>query len=365
MLVAALILVTSLRAGAQPAREQAARLGARAQEACVSGQHEEALRLYEEAFRLRPQPRRDYYVGIEHQHLDRPVEAVEALERYLEVAGGEPEFVADAVSRRNELRSRVGEIELLASERDAALFVDGQPRSAGSSGRIKVRAGLRRVVLRKPGFHPFEATAQVPAGGRTVVSAQLRPDTVEVRGEEPPPPRQEPPLEPAPRRATEMTLLAGAGLWRDIDESPGTVAFLAGASHHLVGEQLELRAAVRATLETVTKDRNLALGLVAAPVLRYVGAGDGLAVSLEVGIGTMVLWGLEPGSPLLEKGVEQVTGPISRVALRPALTLDFPLSPSLAVVGSLAAAWSPRPSKYFKDPSLTRFDVGVGLSFRF
>ena len=62
MFVAAIIALTSLSAGAQPAREQAARLGARAQEACVAGNHEEALRLYEEAFRLRPQARRDYYV---------------------------------------------------------------------------------------------------------------------------------------------------------------------------------------------------------------------------------------------------------------------------------------------------------------
>lgn len=363
MLVAALILLTSLRAGAQPAREQAARLGARAQEACLSGQHEEALRLYEEAFRLRPQPRRDYYAGIEQQHLDRPVEAVEALERYLEVAGGEPEFVADAVSRRNELRSRLGEIELVTSERDVAVLVDGQRRSPSSSGRIKVKVGLRRVVVKKPGFHPFEATAQVSPGGRTVVSAQMRSDDAEALREEPLPLRLESSVEP--RRNTELTLLAGAGLWRDVAESPGTVAFLAGASHHLVGDQLELRAAVRATVDTVTKNHNLALGLLAAPVLRYAGSDQGLAVSLEVGLGTMVLFGLERGSPLLEKNIEQVTGPISCLALRPALTLDVPLSPSLALVGSLAAAWSPAPSQHFVSRSLTRFDVGFGLSFRF
>ena len=365
-MVAPLIALTSLLASGPSAREQAARLGARAQEACVAGNHDEALRLYEEAFRLRPQARRDYYVGIEQQHLDHPIEAVEALERYLEVAGSEPEFVADAVSRRNELRARLGEIELQASERDASVFVDGQPRATGSGGRIKVKAGLRRVVLRKPGFHPFEATAQVAAGGRTVLSAKLQPEVVELRAQDRPlpllPRHDDSP--PAPDY-TDVTLLAGAGLWRELDKSPGTVALAVGASHPLAGDQLQLRGAVRATLATITQDHDLSLGFVAGPVLRYASAPESVAVSLEVGAGLLVLAGLEPRSPLLKPSVQEVTGAISRLVVRPALSVDLPVSPSLAIVGCAAMSWSPSPSDHFVTSSLTRWDVGLGVAFRF
>jgi hypothetical protein len=364
MLVAVLVTLTALRAGAQPTREQAARLGARAQEACVAGNHDEALRLYEEAFRLRPQPRRDYYLGIEQQHLDHPVEAVEALERYLEVAGGEPEFMADAASRRSELRARIGEIELVASEGDTAVFVDGQPRTTGPGGRIKVRAGLRRVVLRKAGFEPFEATAQVAAGGRTVLPAQLRPEPLELRESSSPPALRESETL-APHRHTDVTLLAGAALWRDVAQSPGSAAAMIGLSHPLAGEQLELRLSARASLATISKDHNLAFELMGGPVLRYADGPGAVAISVELGAGLMVLAGLEPRSPLLKPNVAAVTGAISRLALRPAVSVDVPLSAGLAVVGSAGMSWSPAPSDDFVSSSLVRFEVVAGVAFRF
>jgi hypothetical protein len=364
MIVTAAFVLISLEVHAQTPRDQAARLGAQAQEACLAGRHEEAVRLYEEAFRLRPHPRREYYLGIELQHLDRPVEASEAFERYLESSGTEPEYVADAVSRRNEVRSKVGEIELRPAPAGAALFLDGQSRRPGADGRLRARAGVRRLVLRKEGFVPFEADAQVWAGERTIVPTALRPQAA-------PRPVAEietvPAMTQPPTRPTEISLLAGAGVWSKLGEQSGTPAFVLGASHRLAGEPLELRAAARALLGTIAdrEGRVMALGLVAGPALRYAFAPEGVAVSVETGLGVSVLSGVTAKSRLLQKGAAEVTGALAALAVRPALTLEVPVGPGLALLFTGSALWTPAPSHFFVERSLTRFELGGGLSLGF
>jgi hypothetical protein len=372
MSLAAAIALGALEVLAQTPREQAARLGARAQEACVAGRHDEALRLYEEVFRLRPQARRDYFVGIEQQHLDRPVEAVQAFERYLEAPGGEPEYVADAVSRRNELRSRLGELELVSLADEAEVLVDGEPRTPGSGGRVPVRAGLRRVVVRQEGFLPLDTSVRVAAGARVAVPAALRPREAGTAAPPPPPAVIERPPEPAPvavpRRDLELNALLGGGVWMERDEAPETVALALGGSCRLAGERLQLRAGARATLGTLADKpghRALSLGLLAAPILRYEAAPDGLAIELEAGAGVGVLSGVEVGSLLLKNGASEVTGPLGSLALRPALTLEYPISPALAARVSGALLWTPTPSDFFVHRSLTRFDLAGGISVRF
>jgi hypothetical protein len=203
----------------------------------------------------------------------------------------------------------------------------------------------------------------VAAGGRTVLSAQLRPEPFEIRDSSSPPrPASEIPI---PRRYTDITLLAGAALWRDVAQSPGTAAAVIGLSHPVAGGRLELRAAARASLATISKDHNLAFELMAGPVLRYAEGPESVAVSVELSAGLMVLSGLKPRSPLLKSNVEAVTGAISRLALRPAVSIDVPVSAGLAVVGSAGMSWSPSPSDHFVSSSLVRFEAVAGLAFRF
>ena len=160
--------------GGEAGKGQAAKLVNRAQQACAGGAHAEALAALEVAVGLYPHARIRYRAGVEHQHLGHLIEAMEALESYLSEPEREPEYVADAVSRINQIRPSLGALDILAEpgrgrgdRRPAARPDADGPRAAGR----REPTGSR---LSKPGFAPFQTTVQVRAGQTTPLPVVLR-----------------------------------------------------------------------------------------------------------------------------------------------------------------------------------------------
>jgi hypothetical protein len=364
--LAALLLGASARAQ-PPARDEtrkpeAAALVARAQQACAAGNHVGALSALGDAAQIYPHPRIRYRTGIEQQHLGLMVEAMETLERYLADPERDPEYAADAAARVESMRPGVGEVTIVA-EAGLNVQVDGRPRGSTPLARVRLLAGPHIVSIARPGFVPFETTVQVVGGRNASVQARLQPQTA--GGSEPLWLGEQADLSRAP---AELGLLMSGGIWTSgpVDPLPTLGAVVAG-SYRLFGDRLSAHLGPRLTVNTM-RDLQvtvLALGLIAAPMVRLEVVPERFSASLEVGAGLMVLSGLRARSLLLNDDATEVTGALSTFTVRPALTFEYQISRDLALLTAMAAVWSPRPDPAFRQRSLVHFDLGLGLSWAF
>jgi hypothetical protein len=352
-------------ARAQDARDEskkqdAAVLVARAQQACASGSHADALGALTSAYDSYPHARIRYRLGIEHQHLGQVVEAIETLERYVAEPEREAEYAADAVSRINQLRPGVGELDILG-EPGTTVAVDGRTRGTTPLARLRLPAGTHIVSASRRGYVPFETTVQVIGGRTAAVHARLEPQSASAPlwlGETAPPSRS-----PA-----EIGLLMSGGIWMSGPGEPlSTLGAVIGGSYRLRGERLSLHVGPRLTVNTI-RDLEvtvLALGMLVAPMAKLELVPERFSASLELGGGLLVLSGLRARSVLLVPEAVEVTGVLGTFTLRPSLTFEYRVSRDLALLMAMAAAWSPRPDPAFRDQSLVHFDLALGLSWSF
>jgi Tetratricopeptide repeat len=83
-----------------------------------------------------------------------------------------------------------------------------------------------------------------------------------------------------------------------------------------------------------------------------------------LGLGVLAISGLKPTSSLLVPGsTSKVTGAVSMLELRPALTVEYAIVESLAVFVTPAIAYSPK-KLYFND-AISRTELLAGVVFRF
>lgn len=144
------------------------------------GRYEEALREFEEAYRLSSEGRRavlHYNIGLAHERLGHLTEAIEELRLYLEGApnADDAEIVTE---RMRTLQNRLDStgIVLTVSEEGAGVIVDGEPRGTTPLGEpVRVTPGAHEVRVEKEGFHALTIRVTVPAGERVTVQANLVP----------------------------------------------------------------------------------------------------------------------------------------------------------------------------------------------
>lgn len=353
------------QANPSPAQKaQAVQLVNRAQQACAGGEHDDALAALAAALQAYPHARIRYRAGVEHQHLGHLVEAIEAFEGYLSEPEREPEYVADAVSRINQIRPNVGSVEILA-ESGAVVAIDGRERGQTPLARVRVAAGAHRVSVTKPGFAPFRSLIQVVGGQTAGVTAILRPGDGTGSA----------PIAHGETRASqaaaapspiEIGLLVSGGVWTaGVGETATTVGVTIGGSYRLTGDQLSIHLGPRVTANTIDDlGRTVyATGFLLAPLVRLALVPQRFSASFELGGGLMVLWGLRPRSMLLIPQSSAVTGGLSTFALRPVLSFEYALARDVALLTGMSAVWAPKPDPAFRESYLMRFDFAVGLSW--
>lgn len=166
------LLVTSLigstsSVGAQGTGNEARDLFRRGQRSYQAGDYEAAIADWRAAFELDPRPLILFNLSQAHERLGQPVEAAQALERYLERSEPDDPHQSDARARLAALRERLGRtgIRIVGAPDGSTILVDD--REWGVTPRpdpIPVEPGAHRVILRQAGYEPFEANVIVPPG---------------------------------------------------------------------------------------------------------------------------------------------------------------------------------------------------------
>ena len=174
----ALLLSTSARAAAPDPRRAEAQerfdRGLRLLE--KAGDPPGALAEFRRAYDLVPETRTLFMIGVVYGIMNRPVDALAALDQVLREPGSlTAEQQALARTRRAEQAQRVGFLQV-ATNVPAIIEVDGlEVARTPAPGAIAVAAGTRSVVAISPGHLPARKEATVAGGTTVVLSFELAP----------------------------------------------------------------------------------------------------------------------------------------------------------------------------------------------
>jgi tetratricopeptide (TPR) repeat protein len=170
--VAAVILPTTRVAAQVTADAQA--LFDEGVAATQTGDFATALRAFQAAYDLDPQPDTLYNIGMCHKALGELPAAANAFREYVASAGNAmtPDERTEFDALLTELVPQIGRITFELSEADARVAVDGAAVDAGAlGGWLAVEPGPHTVTAEKDGFSPASTVLDVTAG--STVAAQL------------------------------------------------------------------------------------------------------------------------------------------------------------------------------------------------
>ena len=181
------------------ARAEAQRKASAGAKLLTQGKAKDGLTLLEDAYRLHPDPRYQYNIGLAHQALKQEAEALVAFQRFIAEAQTRsiPEHIADAVAQEQALRKKLGELQLTCTHEGAAVTIDGRPRGETPAvSTLFLAPGAHTVRVTKDGFHPAEEQVELAAGKKKPLVVSLRPAAAAAIV--PPPPEVLPPALSAP-----------------------------------------------------------------------------------------------------------------------------------------------------------------------
>jgi tetratricopeptide repeat protein len=134
-----------------------------------SGDTENALVNFKEAYRLYPSPKLLINIAAAYRKLGRPVEALEAYEKFVSEA---PQVSRDRVdsARRSakELEAEVGRIVVTAPA-GTEVALDGETKGKVPLGLLRAMAGTRKVTLTPPDGVPVVVVVDVVGGSTHTV----------------------------------------------------------------------------------------------------------------------------------------------------------------------------------------------------
>ena len=182
------------------------------------GDYAGALEKFEAAYAAYPSPKLWFNIGQVNRDLGRPVEALEAFEKFLALApDASPDTLEDARSSVVELQKKLGQVRIECETAGAELRVDG--KSIGRAPLAKplwLTPGRHQVTGAYPGTAPAMEDVEISAGSmRSAVirlvqipapaAAQTSPPAQPAAQEVPPAPPT-PVLTPTPTAASPASL---------------------------------------------------------------------------------------------------------------------------------------------------------------
>jgi hypothetical protein len=144
------------------------------------GDFRAALQRFEAAYALYPSPKLWLNIGQANRDLGRPVDALEAFERFIAAArDAPPATIAEARRSVIELRARLGRVSVASPIAGADVSIDGKRTGVAPLPQpIWVTPGRHRIGARQPGFVPVEQTVDVSPGSIRSVTLQFHPVTL-------------------------------------------------------------------------------------------------------------------------------------------------------------------------------------------
>jgi hypothetical protein len=217
-----LVLLSLLaQVGAPPAtpeaREQARPLLKEGARHYLEGEFQQALEKFTEAYKIFPSPKLLFNIGQANRELDRPVDAVEAFERFLaQSPEGVPELVTEAKRSLAELAPRIGRLRIECPLSGAEISIDGKPVGrAPLADSIPVMPGNHEVKVIHPNAAPDVKGVTVAPGAVETVAIRPKP-SVEIDVASPWPvsaPPVPPRLAEVAAKPAEPTPSAETGWW--------------------------------------------------------------------------------------------------------------------------------------------------------
>jgi hypothetical protein len=141
------------------------------------GDYAAALDKFTAAYKIFPSPKLWFNIGQANRDLGRPVEAVEAFDRFLRDAGdAPPETLAEARRSAAELKTKLGQINVRCPTDGAEITIDGKPVGSAPLGEMLwATPGRHQIAGQLDGFSPAIEDVVVELGQVTPVDIQPRP----------------------------------------------------------------------------------------------------------------------------------------------------------------------------------------------
>lgn len=399
MLLTCLLAPTATGHAQSPEDREAARKhSAEGAKLMQQGKLEQAVDAFQHAYERHQDPRYQYNIGVALKALGKDAAALAAFERFLADAQQvPPEFLADARKQKDALAQKVGTLEVVSTQDNARVTIDGRESGVTPlSGGFKLDPGSYLLRLEKPGFESYQENVRIGIGKITRVEVALQPiprapEAVVEAAPEPvaPTPRLEPASEvaqvqSAASRSTDSdeTLAFAAGSVA-LGVGAGVTTFLSGvpsgtgasATVSFIGDVRMWQQAQgpwqfslggEAALAFLSEgDRQMTLtSLLLNPTVHAL-VSPRFSLFARLGLGLLVLGGLETPSRLVSDEATGVTGALSAWEVRPSVGGSYALDRRLSLFLGLGLAFSPRPDPAFREASLTRFTSSAGMQFHF
>jgi len=159
----------------EPSRAEARERFSRGLHLFENGDNGGALAEFNRAYALTPNRLVLYNVGLVYAAMDRPVEAVDTLEKVLQDPGPlKPEHVARARSVRDEQAQRIGAVDIKTNV-SATIEIDGlQAGQTPLASPLRVATGSHVIAAVTPGYLPIRRELMVAGGVRVEVAMDLQ-----------------------------------------------------------------------------------------------------------------------------------------------------------------------------------------------
>jgi hypothetical protein len=133
----------------------------------------EAAALFEESYRLNPAPVALFNLAFAYRGLGRYLDAVAAVERYLQNPGNTPADRVDAARvELDRLRQSVARVTVRTAPQEATVWIDGRAARA-SAGPIEVDPGRRVIEVSRDGYRPERRELVLAAGASESLTVTL------------------------------------------------------------------------------------------------------------------------------------------------------------------------------------------------
>ncbi|MCA9614144.1 MAG: PEGA domain-containing protein [Myxococcales bacterium] len=174
---ACLVLAGAPRVSAQTEDERAQARAAfqRGVEAYGGERFEEALRAFQEAYRVAPHPSVRVNMANCYERLSRPIEALDHFERFLvEAEGASDEQKREVRSAIRRLRQQVGEVFFRVQPEGATLRIDGNTtRTAPVLEAVELARGTHELEVTLDGYQTSTRSFEVRGGDRVELNVTL------------------------------------------------------------------------------------------------------------------------------------------------------------------------------------------------
>jgi hypothetical protein len=159
------------------------------------GRYNDAIRYFEEAYRLGGPPFELWNVAKCHLHLDQPEQAAEMLEKYLATPDLPPDDRAEATQQLEELKKRPSTLTVASSPSGANVTIDGKTDPNKTPFSVSVPPGSHDVSLSMSNHVVYNKRVEAKYGRAVIIDAALVKDE-----QAPPPPPSNPYVEDTSRR---------------------------------------------------------------------------------------------------------------------------------------------------------------------